>query len=55
MYRLSPYTYLIEGLLGQAIGRQTVECAAVELVQVVALLGDRRRGGLTHELPQLGL
>ncbi|EKM53332.1 uncharacterized protein PHACADRAFT_259626 [Phanerochaete carnosa HHB-10118-sp] len=34
MYRLSPYTYLIEGLVGQAFGRQTVNCADVELVQV---------------------
>lgn len=34
MYRLSPYTYLIEGLLGQAIGRQTISCSDVELVQV---------------------
>ncbi|KAG6865226.1 hypothetical protein C0991_004284 [Blastosporella zonata] len=32
MYRLSPYTYLIEGLLGQAIGRQELQCSAVELV-----------------------
>lgn len=34
MYRLSPYTYLIEGLLGQAIGRQTISCSSVELVPV---------------------
>ncbi|KAJ3529193.1 hypothetical protein NM688_g7886 [Phlebia brevispora] len=34
MYRVSPYTYLIEGLLGQAIGHQEINCAAVELVQV---------------------
>ncbi|EAU89680.2 hba2 [Coprinopsis cinerea okayama7 len=34
MYRLSPYTYLIEGLLGQAIGRQDVECAPYEYVQI---------------------
>ncbi|KAF5379148.1 hypothetical protein D9615_006042 [Tricholomella constricta] len=32
MYRLSPYTYLIEGLLGQAIGRQDLQCAPVEFV-----------------------
>ena len=34
MYRLSPYTYLIEGLLGQAIGKQEVNCAAVEFVTI---------------------
>ncbi|KAF8960414.1 pleiotropic drug resistance ABC transporter [Flammula alnicola] len=34
MYRLSPYTYLIEGLLGQALGRQQVNCSAVEFVTV---------------------
>lgn len=32
MYRLSPYTYLIEGVLGQAVGRQEVTCSSVELV-----------------------
>lgn len=34
MYRLSPYTYLIEGLLGQAVGRQEINCAQTELVMV---------------------
>ncbi|KAF9449781.1 pleiotropic drug resistance ABC transporter [Macrolepiota fuliginosa MF-IS2] len=34
MYRLSPYTYLIEGLLGQALGRQSIECSAIEFVQL---------------------
>ncbi|KAF8624553.1 hypothetical protein AX15_005817 [Amanita polypyramis BW_CC] len=32
MYRLSPYTYLIEGLLGQAIGHKLVSCSPVEFV-----------------------
>ncbi|TFK72114.1 hypothetical protein BDN72DRAFT_957578 [Pluteus cervinus] len=32
MYRLSPYTYLIEGLLGQVIGHQEIHCSAVEFV-----------------------
>jgi len=39
MYRLSPYTYVIEGLLGQAIGRQEVNCAAVEFVTLEPPLG----------------
>ncbi|KAF5329467.1 hypothetical protein D9619_009293 [Psilocybe cf. subviscida] len=34
MYRLSPYTYLIEGILGQAIGRQEVNCSSVEFVTI---------------------
>ncbi|KAJ8519083.1 hypothetical protein ONZ45_g3902 [Pleurotus djamor] len=34
MYHVSPYTYLIEGLLGQAIGRQQIVCADKELVAV---------------------
>ncbi|KAG6909483.1 hypothetical protein DXG01_017205 [Tephrocybe rancida] len=34
MYRLSPYTYLIEGLLGQAIGRQELQCSPVEYVKI---------------------
>ncbi|KZV90437.1 pleiotropic drug resistance ABC transporter [Exidia glandulosa HHB12029] len=32
MYRISPYTYLIEALYGQAIGHQQINCSAVELV-----------------------
>ena len=32
--QLSPFTYLIEGLLGQAVGRQQITCAAQELVPV---------------------
>ncbi|KAH7099818.1 pleiotropic drug resistance ABC transporter [Auriculariales sp. MPI-PUGE-AT-0066] len=32
MYRLSPYTYLIEALLGQAIGKQDINCAPQEFV-----------------------
>ncbi|KAG6888337.1 hypothetical protein C0995_009084 [Termitomyces sp. Mi166 len=34
MYRLSPYTYLIEGLIGQALGRKPIVCSAVELVSL---------------------
>ncbi|KAF5330227.1 hypothetical protein D9611_010600 [Ephemerocybe angulata] len=34
MYRLSPYTYLIEGLLGQALGQQDINCSAVEFVKI---------------------
>ncbi|KAH9934163.1 pleiotropic drug resistance ABC transporter [Fomitopsis serialis] len=34
MYRLSPFTYLIEGMLGQAIGHSTITCASTELVTI---------------------
>ncbi|KAG2159222.1 ABC-2 type transporter-domain-containing protein [Suillus bovinus] len=34
MYRVSPFTYLVEGLLGQAIGGQLINCASTELVPV---------------------
>ena len=40
MYRLSPYTYLIEALLGQAIGKQPIQCSAVELVQITPPSGQ---------------
>ncbi|KAJ2929810.1 hypothetical protein H1R20_g7294, partial [Candolleomyces eurysporus] len=39
MYRLSPYTYLIEGLLGQAIGRQQINCSPIEFVTVTPPTG----------------
>ncbi|KAF4583486.1 hypothetical protein EYR38_002237 [Pleurotus pulmonarius] len=34
MYRLSPFTYLIEGLLGQALGRSPIVCSDIEYVTV---------------------
>ncbi|RDB26885.1 Brefeldin A resistance protein [Hypsizygus marmoreus] len=34
MYHVTPYTYLIEGLLGQAIGHQTLECSPIEFVSL---------------------
>ncbi|KAG0703955.1 hypothetical protein DFH29DRAFT_761976, partial [Suillus ampliporus] len=33
-YRVSPLTYIIEGLLGQAIGSAAVVCSSTELVSV---------------------
>ncbi|KAF5334859.1 hypothetical protein D9758_014292 [Tetrapyrgos nigripes] len=32
MYRVSPYTYLIEGSIGQALGLQAITCSDIELV-----------------------
>lgn len=40
MYRVSPFTYLIEGLLGQAIGNQEITCAPQELATVVPPSGQ---------------
>ncbi|KAF7360014.1 Pleiotropic drug resistance ABC transporter [Mycena venus] len=34
MWHVSPFTYLIEGVLGQAIGGKSMQCSAVELVSV---------------------
>nr|GAT45631.1 pleiotropic drug resistance ABC transporter protein [Mycena chlorophos] len=34
MYRVSPFTYLIEGLLGQALGKHSITCSSVELVRL---------------------
>ncbi|KAG1857398.1 ABC-2 type transporter-domain-containing protein [Suillus subalutaceus] len=34
MYRVSPFTYIIEGLLGQAVGGQLINCSSTELVSV---------------------
>ncbi|KAH9077824.1 ABC-2 type transporter-domain-containing protein [Lactarius deliciosus] len=34
MYRLSPYTYVIEGLLARAIGHSEINCAPIEFVTV---------------------
>ncbi|KAG0701470.1 ABC-2 type transporter-domain-containing protein [Suillus ampliporus] len=34
MYRVSPFTYIIQGLLGQAIGGTPISCASRELVSV---------------------
>ena len=31
-YHLSPYTYFIEGVFGQLIGRQEIHCSPVEFV-----------------------
>ncbi|RXW18211.1 hypothetical protein EST38_g7644 [Candolleomyces aberdarensis] len=34
MYHLSPFTYLIAGLVGQAVGRQPINCSGEELVTI---------------------
>ncbi|KAJ6512945.1 pleiotropic drug resistance ABC transporter [Mycena sanguinolenta] len=34
MYHVSPFTYFIEGIMGQALGGKAITCSAVELVTV---------------------
>ncbi|KAH9927376.1 pleiotropic drug resistance ABC transporter [Amylocystis lapponica] len=40
MYRLTPFTYLLEALIGQAVGHSDITCAAVELAQVTPPSGQ---------------
>ncbi|TDL16644.1 hypothetical protein BD410DRAFT_795131 [Rickenella mellea] len=40
MYTVTPFTYLIEGLLGQAIGRNDINCAQKEFVTIVPPSGQ---------------
>ncbi|KAJ7067216.1 pleiotropic drug resistance ABC transporter [Mycena amicta] len=40
MYHLSPFTYLTEGLLGQALGKHAITCSAVELVTLEPPTGE---------------
>ncbi|KDQ56615.1 hypothetical protein JAAARDRAFT_131673 [Jaapia argillacea MUCL 33604] len=40
MYRVSPYTYLIEGLLGQALGKTEITCNEVEYVMLTPPSGQ---------------
>ncbi|KAG2356782.1 pleiotropic drug resistance ABC transporter [Suillus spraguei] len=36
MYRVAPFTYLVEGLLSQAISGQAIVCSSTELVPIVS-------------------
>ncbi|KAJ7471522.1 pleiotropic drug resistance ABC transporter [Mycena galericulata] len=40
MYHVSPFTYLTEGLLGQALGGRSITCSSVELVTMTPLSGQ---------------
>ncbi|KAF5333787.1 hypothetical protein D9758_017179 [Tetrapyrgos nigripes] len=35
MYRVSPFTYLVEGFAGQAVGHAELTCSSVELVPII--------------------
>ena len=39
MYHVSPYTYVVEGLLSAAIGRSNISCADVEVVTLTPPTG----------------
>ncbi|KAI0693726.1 pleiotropic drug resistance ABC transporter [Cytidiella melzeri] len=39
MYRVSPYTYVVEGLLAAAIGNEELSCASVEVVSLTPPAG----------------
>ncbi|KAF8069197.1 pleiotropic drug resistance ABC transporter [Lyophyllum atratum] len=54
MYRLSPYTYLIEGLLGQALGRKPITCSSVELVNLTPPSGQTCRSYLQTYIQNFG-
>ncbi|TCD65301.1 hypothetical protein EIP91_002826 [Steccherinum ochraceum] len=40
MYRLSPFTYLVEGLLGQALGGHQINCSPVEFASITPPSGQ---------------
>ncbi|EMD36973.1 hypothetical protein CERSUDRAFT_114880 [Gelatoporia subvermispora B] len=40
MNRLSPFTYVIEGLVGQALGKRSITCSSVELVPIMPPSGQ---------------
>ncbi|KAF9531189.1 ABC-2 type transporter-domain-containing protein [Crepidotus variabilis] len=40
MYHLSPYTYLVEALIGQGFGHEEITCAAKELVTIQPPSGE---------------
>ncbi|KAG6908741.1 hypothetical protein DXG01_003445 [Tephrocybe rancida] len=46
MYRLSPYTYLTEALIGQALGQKPIVCSAIELVTLDPPSGQTCQGFL---------
>ncbi|KZT26095.1 pleiotropic drug resistance ABC transporter [Neolentinus lepideus HHB14362 ss-1] len=40
MYHVTPFTYLVEGLIGQAVAKSEVQCSAVEFVQLTPPSGS---------------
>ncbi|KAJ7928748.1 hypothetical protein B0H13DRAFT_2181709 [Mycena leptocephala] len=54
MYRVSPYTYMIEGLLGQALGKHNITCSAVELLKIEPPAGQTCGEYLTTYISNTG-
>lgn len=40
MYHVSPYTYLVEGLLASAVGNEDINCADIEYVKLTPPSGQ---------------
>lgn len=40
MYHVSPFTYIVSAVVGQAIGHQQINCSSIELVSVVPPAGQ---------------
>ncbi|KAF8231522.1 hypothetical protein L208DRAFT_1469180 [Tricholoma matsutake] len=54
MHRLSPFSYLIEGILGQAIGRQQVNCSPIEFVNITPPSGQSCGQYMTPFISRVG-
>ncbi|KAF8069190.1 pleiotropic drug resistance ABC transporter [Lyophyllum atratum] len=54
MYHVSPYTYLIEGLLGQALGLKPITCSPVELVTLIPPSGQTCQSYLQTYIQNFG-
>ncbi|KAH7882924.1 ABC-2 type transporter-domain-containing protein [Phlebopus sp. FC_14] len=54
MYRVSPFTYLIEALLGQAIGHQPITCSSTELVTLQPPVGMTCSGYMSPFIAHAG-
>ncbi|KAJ7745683.1 pleiotropic drug resistance ABC transporter [Mycena metata] len=54
MYHVSPFTYLTEALLGQALGRRAITCSAVELVKMNPPSGETCGQYLAPYIAQAG-
>ncbi|KAH6877437.1 pleiotropic drug resistance ABC transporter [Coprinopsis sp. MPI-PUGE-AT-0042] len=54
MYHLSPYTYLIEAMVGQAVGRQPINCSSTELVTLEPPGGQTCGGYLNPYISRAG-
>ncbi|KAH9995929.1 ABC-2 type transporter-domain-containing protein [Russula compacta] len=54
MYRVTPYTYIVEGLVGQAVGHSEITCAPIEYVTVQPPSGQTCQQYLSLYIQNLG-